>query len=99
VAAILPPTVSICPKFLATVWAGEVVVCFPLYHVHMCVPPLITAGITAEQFLLPFRLLPDFFTTVFAKCILVIFVMNFRQLFSFSSKTMSAAIGLDCFQL
>lgn len=70
VAAVLPFTVSIRPEFFTAVRAGEIVVGFPIYHVLMLLPPVIAAGIAAEQFFLTLWLLLDFRTTVLAQHIL-----------------------------
>ena len=62
VAAILPLTVSVRPEFFTAVRASEIVVCFPVNHVHMIVPPVIPTLIAAEQLLLSLRLLLNFRT-------------------------------------
>lgn len=76
VAALLPFTVSIRPEFFTTVRVGEIVVGLPIHHVHMLLPPVIMASITAEQLLLAFRLLLDFHTAVLAIHILEFCVGN-----------------------
>lgn len=85
VAAILPFSVSIRPKFFTAVRAGEIVVGFPVNHVHMIVPPVIPALIAAEQLLLTLRFLLDFRTTILAIRILVFRVRKPRQYLAFTT--------------
>lgn len=99
VAAVLPFTVSIRPEFFTAVRAGEIVVGFPIYHVHMLLPPVIAAGIAAEQLFLTLWLLLDFRTAVLAQHIFVFFVRDSRQRFALSPKTVAAAEGFNRFQL
>lgn len=53
----LPMAVSVDGEFFPTSRAGEGTDCLPLHQFQMCVPPLIPAGIAAEPFPLPSRIL------------------------------------------
>lgn len=65
VVAILPLAVSIGSELFTAVRAGKIVVGFSVYQ-RTLLPPVIMAGITAEQLLLAFRLLLNFRTAVLA---------------------------------
>lgn len=49
--------------------ADDIVVCFPFHLVEMLIPPLVAAFITAELFLLAFRLLNDCRSAVLTRSI------------------------------
>ena len=53
----LPMAVAIDAELLAAVRAGKGIDSLPLHQLQMCVPPLIPAGIAAEPFPLPSRIL------------------------------------------
>ena len=57
VGAELPMAVAVDTELFAAVRAGESIDCLPLHQLQMCVPPLIPAGIAAEPFPLPSRIL------------------------------------------
>ena len=57
VGAELPMAVAVDSEFLPASRTGIVVDCLPLHQLQMCVPPLIPAGIAAEPFPLPSRIL------------------------------------------
>ena len=57
VGAELPMAVAIDGEFLPASRTGIVVDCLPLHQLQMCIPPLIPAGIAAEPFPLPSRIL------------------------------------------
>lgn len=99
VAAILPLSISIGSELFTAVRAGKIVVGFSFYHIRMLFPPVITACIAAEQFLLSFRLLFDFRTAVLAIHILEFCVRESRQRFSFAAQTVAAAERLNRLQI
>mgnify|MGYP006913808870 FL=1 len=57
VGAELPMAVAVDSEFLPASRTGIGVDCLPLHQLQMCVPPLIPAGIVAEPFPLPSRIL------------------------------------------
>ena len=57
VGAELPMAVAIDGEFLPAIRTGIVVDCLPPHQLQMCIPPLIPAGIAAEPFPLPSRIL------------------------------------------
>ena len=57
VGAELPMTVAIDGECFPAGRAGKGVDCLPLHQLQMCIPPLVPAGITAEAFPLPPRIL------------------------------------------
>lgn len=65
VAARLPLAVFIASELFTAFRAGKIVVGFSVYQ-RTLLPPVIMAGITAEQLLLAFRLLLNFRTAVLA---------------------------------
>ena len=67
VTAVLPSPVSVNVKLLTAVLAGKCVVCLSLYEAKMTVPPLGSALIAAEAFLLPLDRLLKFFPAVLTK--------------------------------
>jgi hypothetical protein len=65
-AAILSSLIAVDMKFLATVWAFEIIDSLPLHLVKMAVPPSVAAFITAEAFSLLFCYLINFPSAIFA---------------------------------
>lgn len=57
VGAELPMAVAVDHEFLPASRTGICVDCLPLHQLQMCIPPLIPAGIAAEPFPLPSRIL------------------------------------------
>jgi len=55
----LPMAVAIDGEFFSAGWAGKSIDSLSLYQVKVAVPPLISAGVTAEPFPLPSRILCD----------------------------------------
>lgn len=53
----LPMAVAVDGEFFPASRTGIGVDCLPLHQLQMCVPPLVPAGITAEPFPLPSRIL------------------------------------------
>lgn len=53
----LPMSVTVDAELLAAVRAGESINRFPLHQIQMGIPPLVPAGIRAEPFPLPSRIL------------------------------------------
>lgn len=97
-AAIFTLAVSICLEFFTAVGTGEIVVGFSIHHVHMLLPPMVTAGIAAEQILFMLWLLLNFRTAILAIHILVFCVWESRQNLAFTTQSMTAAERFDCFQ-
>jgi len=63
-----PMAVAIDGELFAAVRAGEGIDCFPLHQLQMCVPPLIPAGIAAEPFPLPSRILFNRLSALLTDC-------------------------------
>jgi hypothetical protein len=59
-AAILSSLIAVDMKFLATVWAFEIIDSLPLHLVKMAVPPSVAALIATEAFSLLFCYLMNF---------------------------------------
>ena len=57
VGAEFPMAVAVDGEFFPAGRADEGVDCLPLHQLQMCIPPLIPAGIAAEPFPLPYRIL------------------------------------------
>ena len=53
----LPMAVAVNTELFAAVRAGESIDCLPLHQLQMGIPPLVPAGIRAEPFPLPSRIL------------------------------------------
>lgn len=64
----LPMAVAVDGEFFPTSRTGIGVDCLPLHQLQMCVPPLIPAGIAAEPFPLPPRILGNGLSALFAYC-------------------------------
>lgn len=64
----LPMAVAIDGEFFPTSRAGEGIDCLPLHQFQMCVPPLIPAGIAAEPFPLPSRILFNRLSALLTDC-------------------------------
>ena len=64
----LSMAVAIDVELFAAVRAGESIDCLPLHQLQMCVPPLIPAGIAAEPFPLPSRILLNRLSTLLTDC-------------------------------
>jgi hypothetical protein len=65
-AAILSSLIAVDMKFLATVWAFEIIDSLPLHLVKMAVPPSVAAFITTEAFSLLFCYLMNFPSAILA---------------------------------
>lgn len=63
-----PMAVAVDHEFLPASRTGIGVDCLPLHQLQMCVPPLIPAGIAAEPFPLPSRILGNRLSALFAYC-------------------------------
>lgn len=57
----LPMAISVDSELLPTSRACIGVICLSFYQVQMAIPPLVSAGIRAESFSLPARVLRDWF--------------------------------------
>lgn len=68
VGAELPMTVAVDGEFFPAGRAGKGVDCLPLHQIQMCVPPLVPAGIAAESFPLPPRILCNGLSALLAYC-------------------------------
>lgn len=68
VGAELPMAVAIDGEFLPASRTGIVVDCLPLHQLQMCIPPLIPAGIAAEPFPLPSRILFNRLSALLTDC-------------------------------
>lgn len=68
VGAELPMAVAIDGEFLPASRTGIVVDCLPLHQLQMCIPPLIPAGIAAEPFPLPSRILLNRLSALLTDC-------------------------------
>lgn len=68
VGAEFPMTVAVDGEFFPAGRADEGVDCLPLHQLQMYVPPLIPAGITAELFPLPSRILLNRLAALLANC-------------------------------
>ena len=66
VGAELPMAVAIDGEFLPASRTGIGVDCLSLHQLQMCVPPLIPAGIAAEPFPFPPRILGNRLSALFA---------------------------------
>lgn len=64
----LPMAVAIDDEFFPAGRASEGVDCLPLHQFQMCVPPLIPAGIAAEPFPLPSRILFNRLSALLTDC-------------------------------
>lgn len=61
-------TVAVDTELFAAVRAGESIDCLPLHQLQMGIPPLVPAGITAEAFPLPPRILGNGLPALLAYC-------------------------------
>lgn len=68
VGAELPMAVAVDGEFFPAGWAGKGVDCLPLHQLQMCIPPLVPAGIRAEPFPLPPRILSNGLSALLADC-------------------------------
>lgn len=68
VGAEFPMAVAVDGECFPAGRAGKGVDRFPLHQLQMCVPPLVPAGITAEPFPLPPRILIDRPAALLADC-------------------------------
>ena len=68
VGAELPMAVAVDGEFLPTGLAGKGIDSLTLHQVKVAVPPLIPAGIAAEPFPLPSRILGNRLSALFAYC-------------------------------
>lgn len=64
----LPMAVAVDHEFLPASRTGIGVDCLPLHQLQMCIPPLVPAGIAAEPFPLPPRILSNGLPTLLAYC-------------------------------
>ena len=64
----LPMAVAVDSEFLPASRTGIGVDCFPLHQLQMCIPPLVPAGIAAEPFPLPSRILFNRLSTLLTDC-------------------------------
>lgn len=60
--------VAIDGEFFSAGWAGKSIDSLSLYQVKVAVPPLVSAGVTAEPFPLPSRVLCDGPATLLTDC-------------------------------
>ena len=68
VGAELPMAVAVDGEFFPADRAGKGVDCLPLHQLQMCIPPLVPAGIRAEPFPLPPRILGNGLSALLADC-------------------------------
>lgn len=64
----LPMAVAVDSEFLPASRTGIGVDCLPLHQLQMCIPPLVPAGIAAEPFPLPSRILFNRLSALLAYC-------------------------------
>ena len=68
VGAELPMAVAVNGEFFPAGRAGKGVDCLPLHQLQMCIPPLVPAGITAEPFPFPPRILSNGLSAILTDC-------------------------------
>lgn len=64
----LPMAVAVDSEFLPASRTGIGVDCLPLHQLQMCIPPLVPAGIAAEPFPLPSRILFNRLSALLTDC-------------------------------
>lgn len=64
----LPMAVAVDSEFLPASRTGIGVDCLPLHQLQMCIPPLVPAGIAAEPFPLPPRILSNGLSALLTDC-------------------------------
>lgn len=64
----LPMAVAVDHEFLPASRTGIGVDCLPLHQLQMCIPPLVPAGIRAEPFPLPSRILLNRLSALLTDC-------------------------------
>jgi hypothetical protein len=68
VGAEFPMAVAVDGEYLPAGRASKGVDCLPLHQLQMCIPPLVPAGITAEPFPLPPRILSNGLSAILTDC-------------------------------
>lgn len=68
VGAEFPMAVAVVGEYLPAGRASKGVDCLPLHQIQMCIPPLVPAGIAAEPFPLPSRILVNRLSALLTDC-------------------------------